>query len=92
MVPAYAQPLLRAHGMDNADLLARINVPLLFVHGGLEASFSQATIDALLARAPCARASGYAGQGHAPFAEVPARFNAELMEFVVATHAGCVRP
>lgn len=91
MVPPYAQPLLRKHGMDNAGLLARIDVPLLFVHGGFEASFSPATVDALLARAPCARASGYAGQGHAPFAEVPVRFNAELVAFVKAAGTGCAR-
>ena len=91
MVPAYAQPLLRAHGGDNADLLARIGVPLLFVHGGYEASFSQATVDTLLARSSCARVSGYAGQGHAPFAELPRRFNAELVAFVAGGFAGCVQ-
>lgn len=91
MVPAYAQPLLRGHAMENRDLLARIDVPLLFVHGGFEMSFSQETVDALLARSGCARASAYVGQGHAPFAEVPARFNAELVAFVAAVPAGCAR-
>ena len=90
MVPAYAQPLLRAHGMDNGDLLARIGVPLLFVHGGYEMSFSDATVGALLARSGCARAHAL-GTGHAPFAEAPARFNAELVAFVAAAPAGCVR-
>jgi pimeloyl-ACP methyl ester carboxylesterase len=89
MVPAYAQPLLRAHGMDNGDLLARIDVPLLFVHGGFEVSFSSTTVAALLARSACARASAYVGQGHAPFAEVPARFNADLAAFVAAARSGC---
>ncbi len=92
MVPPYAQPHLRKHGASNADLLPGIDVPLLFVHGSFEASFSQETINRLLAVAPCARTSAYPAQGHSPFAEAPARFNAELLAFVAAASAGCARP
>ncbi len=82
LVPPYAQPFLRQHPGANTDLLARIAIPLLFVHGDFEASFSAATIATLLA-APCRSASAYAS-GHSPFAEAPARFNVELAAFVAA--------
>jgi pimeloyl-ACP methyl ester carboxylesterase len=92
MVPPYAQPHLRAHPSNNTDLLPKLDIPVLFVHGDFEASFSQATIDQLLARAPCARASAYLAQGHSPFAEAPERFNAELIAFVAEAQHGCKRP
>ena len=76
------QPFLRQHPGANTDLLARIAIPLLFMHGDFEASFSAATIATLVA-APCRSASAYA-TGHSPFAEAPARFNAELAAFVAA--------
>jgi pimeloyl-ACP methyl ester carboxylesterase len=92
MVPPYAQPHLRAHPFSNTDLLPKLDIPLLFVHGDFEASFSQATVDQLLAAAPCARASAYTAQGHSPFAEAPTRFNAELVQFVADAPQGCKRP
>ncbi len=90
MVPPYAQPYLRKHPFGNADLRPKLDIPVLFVHGGFEASFSQATIDSFLKSVPCSRASNYAGMGHSPFAEAPDRFNAELMAFIAAPK-GCAR-
>lgn len=88
MVPPYAQPHLRKHPLKNTDLVPRLDIPVLFVHGGYEASFSQATIDSFLKSVPCSRASHYQGLGHSPFAEAPERFNAELAAFVEAPK-GC---
>ncbi|MEY3466012.1 MAG: hypothetical protein RL603_1611 [Pseudomonadota bacterium] len=68
--------------LDNRDLVAKINVPLLVFIGGKDGSTPEAQGRELVAQVAGARASFYTDSGHSPFAEEPLRFNAELAQFV----------
>lgn len=70
-----------ARKLDREPAFAALRLPALVVHGEADA-----VIDPLAARraadlVPGARLSLWPGAGHAPFAEDPARFNAELAAF-----------
>ncbi|MGE3774779.1 MAG: alpha/beta fold hydrolase [Gammaproteobacteria bacterium] len=67
--------------IDTTAALGRLTKPLLVSHGRADAVTLPAMAELILASAPTARASWYAGVGHAPFLEAPARFNAELAAF-----------
>jgi pimeloyl-ACP methyl ester carboxylesterase len=75
---------LLSRTVDNDDLLAQIDTPVLVTHG-LEDTVVLPSMAEHNARViPHARASYYAGVGHAPFWEDPARFNAELRGFAAS--------
>ncbi|MBC7522099.1 MAG: alpha/beta hydrolase [Sandarakinorhabdus sp.] len=82
MVPPFVDAALRKHKGANADLVPALNLPVLVVSGKLDAAIDAATVNALVAQVPGARASRFDRAGHSPFAEDPARFNAELAAFV----------
>jgi pimeloyl-ACP methyl ester carboxylesterase len=68
---------------SNADLVPRLDLPLLVVTGGKDPlSDGRVLADAYVSSFPAARVVVYADSGHSPFAEEPARFNAELEAFV----------
>lgn len=67
--------------LDNQDLAPALALPVLFIHGLADGSVPPDTIAAAAARLQDARNIAYAGVGHSPFAEAPARFNADLMAF-----------
>ncbi len=82
MVPPFVDVALRKHMALNRDLVPALKLPILVVFGKRDAAIDPATVDALVAQVPGARASRYDRSGHSPFAEDPARFNAELSGFV----------
>jgi pimeloyl-ACP methyl ester carboxylesterase len=85
LVPPYAQAALRKHPLDNGDLVGTLAAtPMLVAYGTRDPSVSP-TMRAAFAKAfPTARLQGFAGAGHAPFAEQPTAFNAMLAAFVTA--------
>ena len=81
MVPASIRAKL-GRKLDDGAALARLNVPVLFTHGTLDAIIAPAMSRYGLQAVPNAGISHYEGVGHAPFYEDAARFNRELADFV----------
>ncbi|MCU0759184.1 MAG: alpha/beta hydrolase [Steroidobacteraceae bacterium] len=72
----------------NADLATRLDLPLMVIAGGRDAlSDGRALAYAYRARFPAAQVIVYEEAGHSPFAESPARFDADLAGFVSARRA-----
>ncbi|WP_439532226.1 alpha/beta fold hydrolase [Polymorphobacter sp.] len=67
--------------LDNQDLAPRLTLPVLFIHGGADASVPPPLVAAAAARLPHARSIAYPDVGHSPFAERPERFNVDVMAF-----------
>jgi pimeloyl-ACP methyl ester carboxylesterase len=88
MLPAYAHRALATRTMDNSDLIARMDLPILIILGDQDAVATQAQMRALAARLPDARLSVYPDTGHSTFAEQPLRFNRELAGFAQQVRAG----
>lgn len=72
---------------DFSAELQHIDVPTLLVQGAADAFVPAADTERLLRQLPRARASVWAGAGHAMHWEEPARFAAELLRFVRALDA-----
>jgi pimeloyl-ACP methyl ester carboxylesterase len=83
--PAYVRQAMFARGpIDFRDQPARVTVPALFSHGDADGVVAYVLSVDNARRLPNAKLSTYAGIGHAPFLEDPARFNRELADFVRA--------
>ena len=67
--------------LDNRDLAARLDLPVLFIHGLADGSVPPATVAAAVASLPRAQDIGYENVGHSPFAEQAERFNGDVMNF-----------
>jgi pimeloyl-ACP methyl ester carboxylesterase len=88
LVPPFVRRgLFKRPPLDNDDLLARLDLPGLVIHGGRDTITltSMAEHNARLWRG--ARLSVFADAGHSPFLEAPERFDRELAEFVAAARA-----
>jgi pimeloyl-ACP methyl ester carboxylesterase len=70
--------------IDNKDVLAKLDVPLLVVIGGKDGSTPETQGRELAARVRGAQVAFYPESGHSPFAEEPERFNRELAVFAQA--------
>ena len=92
MVPPYITDFLHKHPKSNSDLLPKLNIPMLLVHGAFDPAVSQEAVDGLLRNAACASESRYAAQGHSPFAEARERFNDELAKFVTFANSAARHP
>lgn len=88
MLPPYVRPLLAAHKTDNTDLVKSLPFPVLILHGKQDPAIPQRAVDALLKAATSAKAIGFEGVGHSPFAESPAEFNRQLSTFTDANWKG----
>ncbi len=88
MLPAYARRHMFDRSLANLDLIGKIDVPMMIVVGGKDLSTPEAAARELAAKLERQGVrtvvSVYPDAGHSPFAEEPARFNAELAEFVRA--------
>ncbi len=73
---------LLAREIDNADVLARVSVPVLVTHGRQDEIILPSMADYTLGHCTTAVPSWYDGVGHMPFAEDQERFNRELAAFV----------
>jgi pimeloyl-ACP methyl ester carboxylesterase len=67
--------------IDNKDVLAKLDVPLLVVIGGKDGSTPETQGRELAARVRGAEVAFYPEAGHSPFVEEPQRFNRELAQF-----------
>jgi pimeloyl-ACP methyl ester carboxylesterase len=84
VVPPKVRAAVLARGPDAGEVLARLDVPVLVTHGAKDQVVLPAMGAFTAEQVPGARHSVYAGIGHAPFWEDPARFNRELAAFVRA--------
>jgi pimeloyl-ACP methyl ester carboxylesterase len=84
VVPPHVRRALLSRTVDNDDLLARLGTPVLVTHGLEDAVVLPSMGEHNAHVIPRARASYYAGVGHAPFWEAPYRFNAELRGFAAS--------
>jgi non-heme chloroperoxidase len=85
LVPPFVRRgLFKRPPLDNDDLLARLELPGLVIHGGRDTITltSMAEHNARLWRG--ARLSIFENAGHSPFLEAPERFDRELADFVAA--------
>ena len=78
-------PFVRGHLIHRDDDFrpeyAALRKPLLVSYGTADTIVLPAMAEAIRQACPAARLSEYAGTGHFPFLEEPARFNSELAEF-----------
>lgn len=81
LLPPYVRSALRAHYTDNADLPAKVSIPILLVHGSEDINVTDDVVRKFLATLQNSSASRFEGAGHSPFAEDPDRFNRELATF-----------
>jgi non-heme chloroperoxidase len=70
--------------LDNDDVLARIRVPALVVHGAADRLVRVRAAEHVARTVPGARLFVYDGVGHAPQLESPDRLARDLTEFVRA--------
>lgn len=79
--PRVRRELLRRRARYES-LLSTIDTPVLVTHGEEDTIILRSAAEEHVDGIPNAEPSFYAGVGHAPFVEDPARFNRELREFV----------
>ena len=73
---------LLSRQIDHEGTLRQLGVPILLTHGSRDEILTRRAADDVVRFAPHARLSLYEGAGHAPHFEDPARFDAELADFV----------
>jgi non-heme chloroperoxidase len=83
-LPTYAKRMLIGKITQNEDLVPRLTCPTLVSVGDQDVTVPKVSVDTLMSRLPAGRLSAYTGCGHSPFLEDPARFNAELRDFVLS--------
>ena len=84
MLPTYARRAMHSLALDNQDLVAKLDRPLLFIVGDQDKTQSVAVLTRVAADLPEAAVQVMAGSGHAPFIDAPEDFNRRLREFVAA--------
>lgn len=67
--------------IDSSDVLVKISVPVLIVHGEKDPVILPAAGDYIAGKVKHAKKSYYPNAAHSPFLEEPERFNRELAEF-----------
>jgi len=81
VTPAFACRAMLKRVADNDDVLAKLKLPALVVHGDKDTSIKVAMAEHNASLMRNATLSIYPNVGHAPFYEVPRRFNRELSAF-----------
>lgn len=84
MTPPYVRRAMVGKRLDNGDIAQQIDIPVLLIHGGKDATIPRYKIDELRRLLPNSRAITYDCSGHSPFEEEPVRFNSDLMDYVKA--------
>jgi non-heme chloroperoxidase len=84
MVPPAVRGAMFNRVLDNDDVLARIRVPALVVHGAADRLVRVRAAEHVARTVPGARLFVYDGVGHAPQLESPDRLARDLTEFVRA--------
>jgi non-heme chloroperoxidase len=83
VVPPNVRADLLDRTLDNDDVLAQLQVPVLVTQGAKDRILAPEASRQLAERIPGATLSVYPGAGHAPFVDNPGRFNRELLHFVL---------
>jgi pimeloyl-ACP methyl ester carboxylesterase len=82
--PFVRRALFKRPPLDNDDLLARLDLPGLVIHGGRDTITLTTMAEHNARQWPGARLSVYDEAGHSPFIEAPQRFDRDLAAFVEA--------
>jgi pimeloyl-ACP methyl ester carboxylesterase len=82
MVPPQIRLAMFSRVLDNDDVLSRIRVPTLVVHGRDDRVVKLSAAQHTARMVTGAKLLVYPGVGHAPHLEIAARFNRDLAEFV----------
>jgi pimeloyl-ACP methyl ester carboxylesterase len=90
MVPPQVRRWILGGRAATRELLASLNVPVLFTHGTEDQIIAPAMSRFGAEIIPGARLSVYEGTGHSPFYEDAARFDRELAAFVRTCATGSV--
>lgn len=87
-VPPAVRKALFKRDVGSAEVLARVSVPTLVVHGELDRDVRPAAGEYAAGKIPGASMRWFSGTGHMPFVERVAEFNETLLEFAgsVAAH------
>jgi non-heme chloroperoxidase len=80
-VPSHVRQALLSRTLNHDDLLARLTLPTLIVHGLEDKIVLPAMSEHHIGLIPHAKLAFYDHVGHAAFSESAAAFNAELQEF-----------
>jgi non-heme chloroperoxidase len=80
-VPPRVRQAMLSRAVDQDDVYARLETPVLIVHGLVDRVVLPAMSRHLAGLMPHAQTSYYPGVGHTPFGEDQARFDAELLAF-----------
>lgn len=81
LVPPRVRAGVLKRTRNEGDMLPRITVPTLVIHGDRDSIVLPASGEDAAASVPGARLAMYRGIGHAPFIEDPARFNRDIAAF-----------
>lgn len=87
LIPARVRALVLDRTRNEGDMLPRITVPTLVVHGDRDSIVLVESGRDAASAVPGAKLSVYEGIGHAPFIEDTPRFNRELAAFVGGARA-----
>ena len=88
LTPAPVRGHLISRDDDFRPEYARLRKPLLVSYGASDTVVLPAMAEVIQQACPACRLSEFAGTGHFPFLEDPARFNRELSDFTRAAAAG----
>ena len=85
MTPPYVRRAMKGKRLDNRDIAQRLNLPILVMHGGEDATIPDNKLTELGSILPNVRSIAYPGVGHSPFEEAATKFNSDLLAFVQET-------
>ena len=77
-VPPYVRQALFSRSLDNDDILAKIQKPVLITHGAADSVVKPVVVDQHNALIPHAETQLIANAGHAPFWDDATAFNDRL--------------
>ena len=80
-VPSHVRQAMLSRTLNHDDLLARLRLPTLIVHGLEDRVVLPAMSERFIELIPHAKLALYDHVGHSAFSEQPAAFNAELLQF-----------
>ncbi len=85
-LPAYARRAMASRGLENADLIDQLRLPVSFLIGQTDSSpyISEPLIRGLAERVPTGSMTIMPGAGHAVFVDAPDEFNTELGRFMAS--------
>ncbi|SHE49832.1 alpha/beta fold hydrolase [Streptoalloteichus hindustanus] len=89
--PPRVRAALFRRTQDSADVLSALDVPTLVVHGRADTVVDPSCAEFAAKQVPGAELSWWDGVGHAPFAERPTEFDAELAAFARRCLTGATR-